>query len=298
MSVLLCDNISKAYPNNSSIQNFSYNFLDKKMYGIVGKSDSGKDILFDILSSKTNPALGTVWVDGENLWMNQKMIEKICFIRKDTRFSSLLTVKGLFNDMKHHYPKWDNYYAFTLLRHFNIKMTNNVNSLAANKRKILLGICSLASRANITLYNDPVVDVDIKDRYDFYNFLYEHHQRYPRTIIIATDYIDEISYMFDKVLFLDKGRLIDYFTHDELKNNFRYLTGKTEVLRSLIKGIKIIGSEERNGMLTVCIRKKLTKDDIRKFQKYLIDISDVPIQKIFIYLINLRELRTRNVFFK
>ena len=83
------------------------------------------------------------------------------------------------------------------------------------------------------------------------------------------------------------------FTRDEIKNNFRYLTGKTEVLKSLLSGIKVIGVEERAGTLTVCIRKKLNKDEIRKFQKYLIQISEVPIQKIFIYLINLRGIKER-----
>ena len=106
-------------------------------------------------------------------------------------------------------------------------------------------------------------------------------------------YIDEISYLFDRILFMDNGRLFNFFNINELKENFRYLSGKTEVLKSLIGGIKIIGAEEKNGILTVCIRKKLTKDDNRKFQKYMIEISDVPIQKIFIYLINLREKRNK-----
>ena len=99
--------------------------------------------------------------------------------------------------------------------------------------------------------------------------------------------------MFDKILFLQKGKLIEVFTRDEIKNNFRYLTGKSEVLKSLLSGIKVVGVEERGGTLTVCIRKKLNKDEVRKFQKYLIKISEVPIQKIFIYLINIREKKGR-----
>lgn len=291
MSVLLCDNITKIYPNNNSIQNFSFNFLDRKIYGILGRSDSGRDILLDLISSRTNTTNGNVWVDGENLWNNSKMLKRVCYIKKNTHYSDLLTVIGLFKNMNSTYPKWDNYYAFVLCKHFNIKPNSLINILPKNKKYILTGICAIASRANITIFDDLLSYADAKDRYDFYNFLYEHFQRYPRTIIIATDYVDEISYMFNKLLFLDKGKLIDFFTNDELKNNFRYLTGKTEVLKSLISGIKIIGAEERAGMLTVCIRKKLTKDENRKFQKYLIKISEVPIEKIFVYLLNLRELR-------
>lgn len=293
MSVLLCDNISKNVSRGTSIQNFSFNFLDKKIYGIIGKSDSGKETLLNLLTMKTRPSSGNIWVDGGDLKEDGALRKRICYIDKKTRFPEAFTVKMIFMKMAFTYAKWDNYYAYTLCRYFNIKMETLFCKLTPAKRHLVLGICGLASRANITIYNDIVSDVDLKDRHDFYTFMYEHYLRYPRTIIIATEYIDEIDYMFDKVLFLDKGRLIDYFTIKELKNNFRYLTGKTEVLKSLISGIKIIGAEERGGILTVCIRKRLSKDDIRKFQKYLIDISDVPIQKVFIYLITLREIKNK-----
>ena len=293
MSVLVCDCISKNNKNTSSIFNFNFNFLDKKIYSIVGKADSGKDILLDLISAKIKPDSGEVYLDGEPLFNNKKMLSRICYLDKETKFSKQATVKSIFEHMNNKFPKWDNKYAYDLIEYFSIKSSTLYYSLPKSKQHIILGICSLASRANITVYNDPVSDADIKDRYDFYNFLYNHHQRYPRTIIIATDFADEIDYLFDKVLFLEKGYLIDFFTRNEIKNNFRYLTGKVEVLKSLLSGIKVIGIEQRGGTLTVCIRKKLTKDEIRKFQKYLIQISEVPVQKIFIYLINLKSKKTK-----
>ena len=288
MSILVCDNISKIYKKKNSVRNFNFNFLEKKIYAIVGKSDSGKELLLNIMTGKQGPKNGCVYLDGEPLMHNHVMSNRICYIDKSISFSKKITVRGVLKMMKYRYPKWDNKYAYDLLEYFNIKP-----SLPKNQKSLLLGICSIASRCNITVYNDPVSEVDVKDRYDFYNFLYTHHTRYPRTIIIATDFVDEIDYMFDKVLFIEKGKLIEYFTRDEIKNNFRYLTGKTEVLKSLLSGIKVVGVEERAGTLTVCIRKKLNKDEIRKFQKYLIKISEVPIQKIFIYLINLRGIKER-----
>ena len=38
-----------------------------------------------------------------------------------------------------------------------------------------------------------------------------------------------------------------------------------------LNGVKVIGVEKRSNTLTVCVRKKLNKDDVRKFQKYLIN---------------------------
>jgi len=191
------------------------------------------------------------------------------------------------------FPKWDNAFAYEMINHFNINTNAKYSKLTTNKRSLFNAIIGLASRANITVFNHPIESVEAKDRYDFFEFLYKNHTRYPRTYIIATSYIDEIDYLINKVLFLDKGRLFAQFSVDEIKDGFRYLSGKTEVLKSLIGGVKIVGLEERGKTLTVCIRQKLSKDDIRKYQKYLIKISEVPISSVFIYLINLRLIKER-----
>ena len=293
MSVLVCDNLTKINQNHNSIKNFSYNFLDNKVYGIIGKSDSGKETLLDLMTAKVYPTEGCVYLDGEILTNKHFLSSKLCFISKETKFNQFSTVKTIFKKMSRHFPKWDNYYAYELIDYFGINKNTTYLSLRDNERSLLSGIISLASLANITFLDETINKIDIKDRYDFYNFLYKHHERYPRTIIIASDYIDEIDYIFDRILFLDKGKLIEHFTNEDIKNKFRYLTGKSEVLKSLISGIKVIGVEKRSNTLTVCIRKRLTKDDIRKFQKYLIKISEVPVQKVFIYLVNLRELREK-----
>ena len=293
MSVLVCENITKINQNHNSIRNFNYNFLESKIYAILGKSNSGKRVLLDLLGAKSKPDTGEIYLDGEILQKDNNLTQRLCYFPKDYRFSYLDSVKLIFSMMEKKFPKWDNFYANELLNYYNIKQNAIYGKLLTNQKKLLHCIISLASLANITIFDDTINSTDIKDRYDFFKFVYEHHQRYPRTIIICNDYIDEIDYMFDKVLFLDKGKLIEDFTNDDLKNNFRYLSGKSEVLKSLISGIKVIGVEQRSNTLTVCVHKKLTKDEIRKFQKYLIKISEVPFEKIFIYLVNLKELKDK-----
>lgn len=289
MSVLVCENISFYHKNNQIIKGFNFNFLENKVYGIVGRKQSGKTTLLKLISGQITPSEGDIYLDGKKLPFNNKINNRICFIASDLSFPKHLTIKQIFRIMSLYYPKWDNSYAHSLIDFFDISPKSIFHQLRKDKKSILIGILGLASRANITIFDEPVKDADSKDRYDFFNFLYEHFQIYPRTFILSTNYIDEIEFAVDSVLFIDNGKLIDFYLISELKENFVYLSGKTEVLKSLISGVKVIGYEERTNILYVCIRQKLSKDDIRKYKKYLIKISEVPIQKIFIHLINLRE---------
>jgi ABC-2 type transport system ATP-binding protein len=289
MSVLICENLSKIDKKEIVIDNFSYNFLDNQIYAIVGKSDSGKDTLLDLITSRTKADEGLVYLDGELLNKRAEMGRRLCYITSKVSFPGHLMIKNIFKLMRAFYPKWDNAYAYELIAFFEIKAKEKFHKLTNNQKELLFGILGLASRANITIFANPLDDVDPKDRFDFFNFLYLHHLRYPRTIIMTTDYIDEMESIVSRVLFLDKGRIFESFTTEDIKNNFRFLSGKTEVLKSLISGVKIIGMEERYNTLTVCVAKRLSKDEIRKYQKYLIKISEVPTQKVFIFLLNLRE---------
>lgn len=293
MSVLICDNITKIYKDYNSIRDFSFNFLDNQIYAIIGRSNSGKETLLQLMTANIKPSSGIVYLDGEELTSSSKNRSRLCYIPNDTVFPDYIMIKTIFQEMKKKHPKWDNFYAYFLLEHFGIKPSATFSSLLTNKKFLLLNIIALASKANITFFDDSISEIDIKDRYDFFYFLYSHHQTYPRTIIFATEHVDEIDHLFDKILFLDRGKLIDFFTIEEIKNNFCYLSGKAEVLKSLISEVKVIGVEDRGKYLTVCIHKKLNKDETRKFQKYLIKISEVPIQKVFIYLIKLKKLKEK-----
>lgn len=289
MSVLVAENLNLKLNNKLVIEDFSYNFIDNIIYAIVGKSNSGKDALLDLLAARIKPDSGTVYLDGNKLYSNTLMEKRLAYITNTTSFPEHLSLRAIFKVMSGYYPKWDNGYAYELLDFFEIKAKTAYRKLTLSEKELVGGIIALASRANITILLNPLHNVDVKDRYDFYNLLYEHHLRYPRTFIISTDHIDEIESIIEKILIIDRGKLIEKFKINDIKDNFRYLSGKTEVLKSLVTGVKIIGYEERDNYLTVCVGKKLTKDETRKYQKYLIKISEVPIQKIFIYLINLRE---------
>lgn len=294
MSVLVCQNLTYERNNNQLIKDFSYNFLEKKVYAIIGKSDSNSRDLLNLLCAKNKPTSGIVYLDGKEFWNDTEISNRVCFIPNDTKFPPQLKLLDIFKLMNTNYPKWDNYYAYELLNYFNINPKAKFSSLQHNEKSLLFAIISLASKADITIMDNPVGDADIKARFDFYNFLFKHQATYPRTFIISTELIEEMAFAVDKILLLDKGVLIENFTSKEIKQNFCYLTGKTDVLRGLISGLKIIGYEEHGQTLTVCCSQKLNKDLIRKFQKYFITISEVPIQKVLIYLINLRERKGIN----
>lgn len=291
MSVLLCDSVTS---KNEQIKNFQFNFLEKQTYGLIDYSLESISTFFLTISGKKKIKSGTVWIDGQSLGKNHKLKKKIFYfpVNKNYYFKTPLKI---FNKMNRKCPKWDHYFALECAYSLELPLNKAYFLLNTEEKEILKAICTLCSRANISIYFDPLFSVDEKRRNIFFSLVNAHKEKYPRTNIIYSKHLDSISSLLDKVLFLDSGKLISIFGSEKLKESFSFLTGKEETIKPLVRNLSVIGTEQKGDNISVCVATKLSKDEIRKFQKYQIQINSVPIQKIYAYFLALRENRSSTI---
>ena len=133
MSVLVCENINKSKKKNEIIYNFSYNFLDNQIYAILGNNNEIQNELLNLLSAKEKPTAGSVYLDGELLYNNDYMCERLCYISSETTFPGFIKVKDIIVMISELFPKWDNAFAYEMINHFNINTKVAYSKLSKNK---------------------------------------------------------------------------------------------------------------------------------------------------------------------
>ena len=69
-------------------------------------------------------------------------------------------------------------------------------------------IIGLASRAPLTLFDEPYLGLDAVARQLFYDRLLADYAEHPRTVVLSTHLIDEVGDLLEHVLLLDRGRLV------------------------------------------------------------------------------------------
>lgn len=67
MSILSLENISFSYDRKPVLQNLSYDFEEKKIYCIEGKSGAGKTTLLSVLSGLAAPTEGSIYYNGKDI---------------------------------------------------------------------------------------------------------------------------------------------------------------------------------------------------------------------------------------
>jgi ABC-2 type transport system ATP-binding protein len=185
-----------------------------RICGLLGRTGSGKTSLLSVLAGFRKATAGQVRIGGEEVFENPVATRQICFVRGDTVAhdwaadqvsDALATARAL-------RPTWDVGYAATLVDRFGLPQHTRIEDLSHGQRSALAITLGLATRAPVTLFDEPHLALDAPSRSAFYDALVTDVSAHPRTVIIATHLIEEVSTLLQDVVIIDHGRLV---LHDE-----------------------------------------------------------------------------------
>ena len=144
-------------------------------------------------------------------------------------------------------------------------------------------VLALASRAPITILDEPVAGLDVVAREQFYDVLLADYAETGRTFIISTHIIEEAAGVFEDIIFIDNGRVIETGNCESFVAQFHYVSGRDEDVARACAGLQVIHEEGLGRSRTACVRGSL--DTLRRSADGLdVDISGVTLQKVFVYL--------------
>lgn len=182
------------------------------------------------------------------------------------------------------YKNWDEEYKNYLVKEFNLNVKKKLLKLSTGNKTIVGLIIGLASKSRLTIFDEPTLGLDAAMRYKFYNLLLEDYEKNPRTIIISTHLIDEVANLFEEVIILNEERITLKDEVSTLKERSYFLSGREDLINAIIKDKRIIHREEFGTTKIVGIYGNLTEEEIKYSKDNNIEISNIPLQKLFIYL--------------
>ncbi|GAB3804086.1 ABC transporter ATP-binding protein [Virgibacillus kimchii] len=272
-------NLTRKYGQTRALQNVSFTMEGQKIYGLLGRNGAGKTTFMDILAGNILASEGEIYINGEKPFDNRKLTESICLIKEGNNFKKDLKVKNVLKIYSYFYPTWDQALAEELIKVYNLNMNAKVKTLSKGMESSLGIIVGLASKAPITIFDEPYIGLDAAARKKFYEILLKEYEEEKRLIILSTHLIDEVSLMFEEVLILQEGSLILQEEAENLRDNTCAVTGKKEKVEAFIESKEVIDKKELAGMMTAYIYG--TKQEA---QSYGLQAEGIPVQELMIHL--------------
>lgn len=278
-------NVTKRYQQNYALDHVSFTLDEPKIYGLLGRNGAGKTTFMEILSGHILSSDGQILIDGADPFDNQKLTESICLIKEGNNFKEDLKIKHILKIYSYFYPTWDQQLADELLEVYRLDPQSKVKTLSKGMESALGIIVGLASKAPITIFDEPYIGLDAAARKQFYDILIEEYEAEKRTIIFSTHLIDEVSLLFEEVLILQDGKLILHEEAEALRTNTCSITGPVQKVEKFIENKKVLQKKQLAGMMTAYVYENMEEAKQAGFS-----VEGIPIQELMIYLTESKEV--------
>ncbi|WP_373893301.1 ABC transporter ATP-binding protein [Virgibacillus natechei] len=273
------NNLSKQYGEKYALNHVSFTLEENKICGLLGRNGAGKTTFMDILSGQILASSGEIKINGENPFDNQELTESICLIKEANNFPRELKIKDVLKVFSYFYPNWDQTLAEDLVKEFNLNTGLKIKALSKGMESALGITVGLASRAPITVFDEPYIGMDAPSRKRFYELLLEDYQESPRTIIFSTHLIDEVSLMFEEVIILQEGSVVLQEASEVLREQTVAVSGPTEKVDAFLQDKEVIERKDLAGNSLVYTYG--TKGEAKAAG---LQVDGVPIQELMIHL--------------
>lgn len=272
-------NLTKKYGKKEALKNISFQLEGSKIYGLLGRNGAGKTTFMDILAGYSLPTSGEVKVNGENPFDHTELLEQICLIKESDNFHRDMRIKHIYKTCSLFFPNWDQDFADELTEQFGLNKKARMKTLSKGMSSAVGIIVGLASKAPITIFDEPYIGLDAASRKKFYDILLDEYENEKRMIIFSTHLIDEVSLLFEEVLILQEGELILQEKADVLRNSAFAVTGELSEVKKFIANKKVMKTKQLANTMTAYIFGDKEEAIHANFQ-----VEGIPIQELMIYL--------------
>ncbi|MGE7918892.1 ATP-binding cassette domain-containing protein [Viridibacillus sp. NPDC093762] len=285
MSVIQCENLEKKFRKKMALQNITFQIEGEKITGLIGRNGTGKTTLLRILAGFTKQTSGTVTVFDKTPFNNLFVSANSILINDQMQFPGSFNLQDILNFAPEFYGKWDAELAARLLQYFSLNPQSYHSDLSKGMKNTFNFIFGLATRCDVTLFDEPINGMDEAVRKDVYRALLKDYLAYPRTIIISSHFLDEMEHLLEDILLLDEGKVALHKSLDELREYAVGLLGPTDAIKRWTAGVEVLHEKQvvGNQMYTVLKAQDCTFNEQQLLQEG-ISFTPVSANDLCLYL--------------
>ncbi len=282
--VIEVNNLTKRYRETLALDGVSFAIEQDKIYGLLGRNGAGKTTIMSILTAQNFATRGDVRVYGEDPYENARVLSRMCFVRESQKYPEDATARHAFRMARLFFPNWSEEFAQRLIGDFQLPMKKTIKKLSRGQLSAVGVIIGLASRAEITFFDEPYLGLDAVARQIFYDRLLEDYAEHPRTVILSSHLIDEVSNLLEKVIVIDRGRIIMDDDTDAVRDRAANIVGDSAAVEAFVAGREVIHRESLGRVSSVTVLGALTGDDRERLSAAGLDIAPVSLQQLIVRL--------------
>jgi len=274
--------LTRRYRDQFALTDVSLDLDAGSITGLLGRNGAGKTTLLRILAGQEFPSTGSVQVLGAGPAENEAVLRRTVFVREDQTYPDF-AVRHALRAASWWYPNWDAELADELQAAFELPAGRAIKKLSRGMRSALGITIGLAARAEVTMFDEPYAGLDAVARHLFYDRLLADYAEQPRTVLLSTHLIDEAAGLLERVVLLDRGRVVLQANADELRGSVTRVSGHALAVAEFIGGRPVWERRRVASQESVVLVGALSEADHVRARTLHLNLEPLTLQQVVVH---------------
>lgn len=283
MIAVKCTNVSKNFSDTKALTDVNLELEAGHIYALLGRNGAGKTTLMNCLCTKYLPDTGDIFLLEEKAYENEKVLKQICFMSDHMAVFHTKKVKDILKFASCFYENWDNALMNKLLDFFSINRKMPYSALSKGMCTIISIIIGLCSGCEIVLLDEIYSGLDAVARQQFYDILLKEQEKNPRTFLLSTHLIEEMTGLFERVIIMDKGTILLNEDMETLYEKSYKCIGRTDQA-DYLNGKNVVFQKQMGSITEYDIYDTFTAKERKELEELGFTFSSLSLQELFIAL--------------
>jgi len=222
MSIIV-NNLTKIYDSQKAIDNISFEGKQGEIIGLLGPNGAGKTTTMKILTCFMPPSSGTASICGLDIRTQELEVKKkIGYLPEHNPLYGTMYVKEYLSFVsKIHKLKLSSAQINSLIERVGLEreQRKRISSLSKGFKQRVGLAQAIIHDPEILILDEPISGLDPNQLVDIRNLISELKK--DKTIIFSSHILQEVESICDKVIILDKGKIVADDNIDGLERNMK-----------------------------------------------------------------------------
>lgn len=279
--MLKLNNITKTFGACKALDDLTMNVPMGAVYGLVGPNGAGKSTAIRHMTGIFRPDSGTVTVEGQPVYENPAVKERIGYIPDDIFFFPSASLEEMRKFYKGIYPRFDDSLFEQLSDVFQLPRKSPMRRFSKGMQKQAAFYLSICTRPDLLILDEPVDGLDPVMRRQVWSLILSDVAQRETTVLISSHNLRELEDVCDHVGIMDHGKMLLERSLADMQSD----TVKLQIMGDVPKDLQILHQSSSGRLQTVIVRGNMEEvtTRIKMTDPAYFDVLPLSLEEIFIY---------------
>ena len=214
--------LTRDYGRKRALDPFDLKIERGRIVALLGPNGAGKSTLLRLLAGLIEPTQGQALLFGaDTRHLSGPLVSRLAALHEGHEPPTWATPVHLIALQAEACPRFDRPFAERFCSSTGIAPHALYGTLSKGQRRWILAGVTLASAADVMLFDEPADGLDPAARHDLYDALRTRVVELDATALVATHVIHDIERVADEVAILKHGRLVLHASLEDLREQVR-----------------------------------------------------------------------------